>query len=62
MRHDHAANRATPRSVTSGKAWRAHIERLSRLDLQRETTYFNRPEGGCVHVTFPLPTKELAIA
>jgi len=38
------------------------IERLSRWDLQGETSYFNRPEGGCVHVTFPLPAKELAIA
>jgi len=38
------------------------IERMSRWDLQGETRYLNRSEGGCVHVTFPLPPQQLAVA
>jgi PAS domain S-box-containing protein len=48
--------------ATSGNIGMALIERLSRWDLQGETRYSNHDNGGCVRVTFPLPSAELAVA
>lgn len=36
------------------------IDRISHWDLRGKTSYFNRDDGACVHVTFPLPQQQLS--